>query len=382
MEQFGADDGSPLSRRRLFLAAAAVTAAAAGIESRGAVAEAVPAAGDFDLALYGIDGTNNVATAAANSDILEAVLAEAGQIRGKSAFGSTVRLPHGTFRIARAIRIPTGVTLRGAGPSASIILPTADFKDECLVSNAAVNQEFFFLESLGLNGGQGFAVNLKAVVLLDTVYVNSAVRDVVVTRGSENGILVRCTGAGSCGPLNFDNVWITRCGDHNVVVKAPVTRTSWRALCSERPGPGKAAVYLANPDAATNGDHDFTGVYTEAASYSFLIENTCGVSIRTVRGGPVRIVGRPQVDGFGSTHISLDSLTVYPPGVAIFDEPRGVVVPGPRVSRYETNPTVVPAPPVAGRASAASSAPAPRAKSGSRHKPTRPRKRRPPPHHG
>ena len=226
------EGGSLLSRKRLFLSAAAVTAAAAGIDVAGAAADAVPPGSDFDLGLYGIDGTNTVATAAANSDIIEAVLAEAGQIRGKSAFGSTVRLPHGTFRIARAIRIPTGVTLRGAGPSASIFLPTPDFKDECLVSNAALNQEFLFLDGVGFNGGQGYGISLRAVILLDTVYVNSALRDVVVTRGSENGILVRCTGAGSCGPLNFDNLWVTRCGDHNVVVKAPVTRTSWRSLCS------------------------------------------------------------------------------------------------------------------------------------------------------
>ena len=199
------------------------------------------------------------------------------------------------------------------------------------------------MEGLRLYGGRTNGINIEGL-RLDTVYVNSFVKDAVIEECAGPGIHLLCTSAGSCGPLSFEDIWVARCGDHNILVEAPVVCTWWRGLTSERPGTGKACLYFKNSTqvrATPNGNHVVEGCYNEGdepTGIGIWIENHCCVSIINHRGGVIKITGRPDLDQFGATNITCQQIQVGA-AVAIDDQARGIQVPGPLVTRYDTNPS-------------------------------------------
>jgi hypothetical protein len=294
----------------------------------------------FDVTAFGATGDGSTD----DTDAIMRAIDAAAAVSGPNSGGAEVFFPPGTYSVRQPIRSPNYVALRGAGPFPSTIVArggAGGFTGDFLLGNAEVNQEFFWMDGLRLYGGRTYGVDIEGL-RLDTVYVNSFVKNAVIEECGGPAIRLVCTAAGSCGPLTFEDIWVARCGDHNIVVESPVVCTWWRGLTTERPGVGKACLYFKNPGAlpGINGNHVVEGCYQEGDDPTAIgtwIENQTCVTITNHRGGVIKITGRPDLDRFGATNITLSQVQVGA-AVAIDDQVRGVRVPGPLVTRYDTNP--------------------------------------------
>lgn len=194
------------------------------------------------------DGVNDDAAA------IQAALNAAGTSSG-STYGGIVDVPALTANracmVGSQLLLPNGVRLRGAGPSASIIRAKSTFNAASLIRNSAQDgtQEFGFLESIQFDGNQGAgAVCSTAVVDLVSLFVNSYVRDVLVTNGSNVGLHVGA--ANAMGPVLIENTWVVNNLGHNVLIEElagnaqAVTGVVAINLTSEHQGSNKSALYL------------------------------------------------------------------------------------------------------------------------------------------
>lgn len=211
-------------------------------------------ASQFTNALtFGMVGDGNQASAATNRAALQAAIdALAPNVNG--AFGGYVEIPPGVFIIDAQLTLPSGVGLRGAGPSATILKLKNATSVASMIRNLNQDgtQEYAFLESMTVDGNQaGGASCTTAVVDFVSLFVNSYVRDVVILNGSNVGLHIAAGGTpGGMGPLLVENVWVANTIGHGVLIEELAGNAGacdgivCVNLTSEHQGNNKSAVYL------------------------------------------------------------------------------------------------------------------------------------------
>lgn len=184
-----------------------------------------------------------------DSAAINAALAAVGTTTG-GVFGGFVYLPKGKYLCGSQLVLPNGVGLRGDGPANTILQPSSSFSAASLIRNQNQDgtQEYAFLESLQINGAGKCST---AVVDLGSLFVNSYVRDVVITNGANIGLHVSAGGSpGGTGPILIENVWVANCTGHNVLFEelagnaGAATSIVCVNLTSEHQGSGRSAIYL------------------------------------------------------------------------------------------------------------------------------------------
>lgn len=203
----------------------------------------------FNVKAFGAvgDGTTDDQLA-----IRAAITAAATTVSG--GFGTYVLFPKGTYITSQKLQLPNGVGLLAQVPSTATIRAASTFHDTALVENLTQNgtQEFAFLNGILFDGNQaGGATCTTAVVNLVSLFINSYFRDIVVINGSNVGLRIAAAGSpGGMGPVLVDNVWVTNCLGHNVLIEEFAGNSGacdgivCLNLTSEHQGSGKSAIYL------------------------------------------------------------------------------------------------------------------------------------------
>jgi len=204
----------------------------------------------FNARSYGAvgDGVTDDATA------ITAAITAAATTAADGSYGAFVFLPNGTYLCGSQLVLPNGVGLRGAGPTATIIRAKSTFSATSLITNTSHDgtQEFAFLDGLQIDGHQAAgAACTTAVVDFVSLFVNSYIRNCIITNGSNVGLRLAATGSpGGMGPFIVDNTWVTNCLGDNVVGEETGGNTGacagvyFNHLTSENQGTNKAAVRL------------------------------------------------------------------------------------------------------------------------------------------
>lgn len=181
--------------------------------------------------------------------ILEATDFAARQRNG--VFGAFVYFPKGRYRTRTKIQRPNGVGFRGDNPAASMIRASDDFHDTSLVTNAdqTGGQEFMWDRDISYDGNSGGgAVCSVAVVDYVSVFVTSALENVLIQNGSSVGLRIAARNA--LGPVMVINTWVHHSRSHNVLVEEEEGNTggafgiSFSGIWSENCGPNSSAIYL------------------------------------------------------------------------------------------------------------------------------------------
>lgn len=186
---------------------------------------------------------------AINAAIGAAAAASSGQ-----AAGGFVEFPPGTYLIRSALILKSKVGLRGAGSPATIIKLADSFNDTSAVRNEHQDgtQEFAFLDGLQIEGNKaGGAVVSEALVSWGSLFINSFIRDVIISDSSSVGLHVFAAGSpGGMGPLLIENVWVLHSGSHNVLIEEKAGNSGAAAgivcinLTSEHQASNSSALYL------------------------------------------------------------------------------------------------------------------------------------------
>lgn len=202
--------------------------------------------GEINAKAFGATGNGTTDDATALQAAMNAAAATSS-----IAYGAIVYMPRGTYAIGSQLSIPNGVGLRGDGPASTILRARSSFNAASLIRNAAQDgtQEFAFLQSLQLDCNQvGGAVCSAAVVDFVSVFVNSYIRDVLITGGANVGLHVAA--ANAAGPVLIENTWVVNNTGHNVLLEELAGNTqavngiTAVNLTSEHQGTGKSALYL------------------------------------------------------------------------------------------------------------------------------------------
>src|SRR5882724_4617121 len=216
---------------------------------------------------------------------INAALAVAGStVNG--VFGGFVALPKGTYLCNTQIVIPNGTGLRGDGPADTLIKAKSTFSGTSLVKNLSQDgtQQYAFLDGLSISGSGG--VESEAVVSWGSLLVNSYIRDVVISGGSNVGLRIFADGTpGGTGPVLVENTWVLNNLGHNVLVEDATTNSGAIAgvtfvnLTSSNQGSSSSAVHLKGRGRLgqtnftnthiemTNGHTNMTGVTIDGASH-------------------------------------------------------------------------------------------------------------------
>lgn len=200
-----------------------------------------------DLA-FGAKGDNSTDDAASIQAALNAAAAAPSNFTGN--MGGIVYMPPGAYRVSTKLLIPKGVLLLGAGPQATIIVPTNTFSQTAIIANQYQdgNQEFAFLQgfTVSANKGGGAVCSVAAVDFVG-LFVNSFIRDICIENSSTVGLHVGGALVGS-GPVLVENIWVHDCDHENVVIDETSGNTNsvetmtFNNLTSEHQGVGYAAV--------------------------------------------------------------------------------------------------------------------------------------------
>ena len=175
---------------------------------------------------------------------------------GGTAYGGIVQFGKGVYLSANTkITIPNGVWLKGEGAPATQIKAGNSFNQTALVTNAVQDgtQEYAYVSDLFLDGNKGGgAVCSNAVLDFVSLFVNSAILNVVITSGSAYGLRLHASnsGAGGSGPVLVDNSWVVSCDNHNIMLSADAASVNaatgyyLHRVTSEHQATGKSSVYI------------------------------------------------------------------------------------------------------------------------------------------
>ena len=154
--------------------------------------------------------------------IQAAITAAAATVHG--VYGSHIFFPKGTYLISATLPLPNGVGLLGDGLASTTIRAMPAFNAQSMIKNSAQDgtQEFAWLQSLIVDANKGSgAIVSKAAVDFVSLFVDSYIRDVVITSSSSVGLHIAAgvAGAGGGGPFHIANLWVLQCNSDNVLIE-------------------------------------------------------------------------------------------------------------------------------------------------------------------
>jgi hypothetical protein len=303
------------SARRAFLqhlpaggAALALGAGCAGTASARPVAPNGRSGLRVDVTELGAVGNGLADDAAAITSALRAGRGNTVTISaGKFAFGSTLTVPPHTMlellpgailecRVkhgGHGITLDNGSRLRGAdaGAGATQIVADAVCEIESLITNAQHDgsQEFAHIEGISVSARSGARIS-SALIELVSVFANSRVLDCVIVgnRTAPMGLSIRGGTRVGFGPISVENVWVTTCKGHNIVITeddpSHGSATCWlRNITSENQGSGHHGLYLKGHGGLFNVSvvnfHYEHGVAVDAETAAIVVDGVPGFSL-------------------------------------------------------------------------------------------------------
>src|SRR6185503_16397906 len=108
-------------------------------------------------------------------------------------------------------------------------------------------------------------------ILFKGVYIGSYIKDTLVYSCSGNGIRIDGGTGGTVlvSDLYLENIWITGCNDHLLLITGSVESVTGRHIACENPAAGKACMMcMLNGGSSINGEHNFSGFFMEGTNAS------------------------------------------------------------------------------------------------------------------
>ena len=261
------DAGDPDGlRRRELLTTAGLALVGGGCVASARSAPAARRAPFVDARDHGVVGDGETDDTAA----LVAALA--------AAKGGTLLVPAGRFRFEKTLSIPehthvqllpdatlecrvrgaahgieigNGSRLSGIARSGRIIAhETCQIASLITNSDHDGNQEYAYLDGLTVSANGGARISTSLIDLV-SVFVNSGLRDCVITGSNAAPTGIRIAGGDKTGfgPVYVDDVWVTSCTGHNIIITehAPQrgSASCWLTnITSEHQGSGHHGLFI------------------------------------------------------------------------------------------------------------------------------------------
>lgn len=203
------------------------------------------------------------------------------------AAGGVVFVPPGVYLISGPINLNAFVIVRGVGYQGTEIRAKSTFSGAAMIQNLTQDgtQQFVGIESLYVNANKSVAT-VPIGIKLSTIGQPTYLRDVAVGSATGNGIVVDGGSVGGAAGFLLDNVWVSSCNDHNIVLQGELYDAVLQNVTSEFQAAGKAAIHL-NGTASGIGRrairlHNIHTEFSGASSYGVLIESFINVLVDTL----------------------------------------------------------------------------------------------------
>lgn len=209
----------------------------------------------------------------------------------ESAGGGTVIIPSGAniTLATTSIKIPNRVKLMGTVDHSSNPTFTANASTNvsAMVENKTQDgtQQYAYVEGIYINGNKASGATVTRGLNLKAVYVGSRVKDVLISNCSGNGLVFDgSTAAVGLGQMMMDNVTVTGCSDHNILVTGPVDSLYGFQITSESVAVGKAMMKITNATATASSGHVLIGVHFEGtvASDGLVLDGCSSTMVHSI----------------------------------------------------------------------------------------------------
>lgn len=197
--------------------------------------------------------------------------------------GGTVVVPAAAGIVVTSTSVKVGNRVRlmgwGAYGSAATFVASASTNVPAMVENKTQDgtQQYAYVEHIAIDGQKATGATVTAGLHLKSIYLGSRLKDVRVTGCSGNGMLIEGgLAAVGLGQMIWDNLSVTACNDHNILITGPVIQIVGNLLGVESAAAGKAQIKITNATAAASFGHVFSGVKFEGtAAYDGLWLDGC-----------------------------------------------------------------------------------------------------------
>lgn len=202
---------------------------------------------NVDVEWFGAVGEDTDTPTTDNSTAINAALQFCSDVQGAGLVKLTRK-----YGYASKLLIPLYCGIIGDNPAYSSLIPTtgANFGTGGMIENelkTGSGQEYAWLDKVRLLGNKGNGTIAEAIVKWNQVFVNSYIRDCVISDSPGKGILFVASpddlAIGDFGPVRIENTWARWCDDHNIVIYGDAD-VQIIGGASEQPAAGKDCIHI------------------------------------------------------------------------------------------------------------------------------------------